>query len=776
MTHVAFTHVALTHVAFVVNGGPSSPMDQRAQAFAARLRERFDIRVFHRSKAKVWSMVRLVADLLRSQPRVCYVLDMGYSGVGAGLLYKCLTGNRLVIDTGDAITALARSLGRGPVGIALTRCLEEVSVRAADRLVVRGSVHKERLRQQGVDAEFIPDGVAFEPAAPHEIEALRRQLGLDDVLTIGLVGTSVWSPRLGICYGWDLVETIRLLADQPVRGVMIGDGDGIAVLQARCADYGIVDRVLFLGRVPLDDLPRYLGVMDVCLSTQTNDLAGQVRTTGKLPLYLAAGRFVLASRVGEAARVLDDAMLVDYDGQMDANYPHKLAGRIRHILTDPALLERGRHNMHVARTHFDYKVLTPRVARVIADSYTAGGRRRPSPPASRSAPARAGERLRLAVLCDYEEEGWPSMDLVAAMFLQQVRERHRDRFEAAEVCPPFRERAGRLPWLGQYPSAHNVDRLVNRFWDYPRWLRQLRDRFDLFHLTDHSYAQLVHELPAERTGVLCHDLDTFRCLLEPERERRPRWFRELARRTLRGLQKAAVVFYLTTAVREAILRFGLVDPGRLVHAPNGVCPEFTPAPPADEPACPTPRDWQGRPFVLHVGSAMPRKRIDVLLEVFANLRRRHPELKLLQVGGTWTPPQQMQLRRLRITDAVSQRCGLSRRELAVCYRRAALVVQPSDAEGFGLPVLEALACGALVVASDIPPLREVGGDAAVYCPVGDVSAWTAATHRLLADATAGPTRDARLHQAARFSWAAQAQTILGAYMRLLPPLAEAKTR
>jgi hypothetical protein len=51
--------------------------------------------------------------------------------------------------------------------------------------------------------------------------------------------------------------------------------------------------------------------MDICLSTQTNDVVGWVRTTGKLPLYLAAGRYVLASRVGEAARVLPEEMLVD---------------------------------------------------------------------------------------------------------------------------------------------------------------------------------------------------------------------------------------------------------------------------------------------------------------------------------------------------------------------------------------------------------------------------------------------------------------------------------
>ena len=70
----------------------------------------------------------------------------------------------------------------------------------------------------------------------------------------------------------------------------------------------------FAGQVPYAELPGWLHRMDICLSTQTNDVVGWVRTTGKLPLYLAAGRFVLASRVGEAARVLPEEMLVDGEG------------------------------------------------------------------------------------------------------------------------------------------------------------------------------------------------------------------------------------------------------------------------------------------------------------------------------------------------------------------------------------------------------------------------------------------------------------------------------
>src|SRR5262249_36280105 len=157
-----------------------------------------------------------------------------------------------------------------------------------------------------------------------------------------------------------------------------------------------------------------------------------------------------------------------------------------------------------------------------------------------------------------------------------------------------------------------------------------------------------------------------------------------------------------------------------VQAPYGVAAEFTPEGPSVEfPLSRLPRE----PILLHVGSHIPRKRIDVLVDVFAAVRARLPDVKLVQVGPTWSLELATRIDQLSVAGSVVQMRGLSRGQLAALYRRAAVVLVPSEAEGFGLPVIEALACGAPVVASDIPTLREAGGTAAVYCPVGDVPAW-----------------------------------------------------
>jgi glycosyltransferase involved in cell wall biosynthesis len=352
----------VSRVAFLVNGSPESAMGARAQAFASRLEKDFHLGIEYRRGNRLAAAAKFLKFLRRERPAVTYVFDMGYSGVLAATIHRATARNRMIIDTGDAITALARSMGRGPVGICLTAALERLALSAADQIVVRGTRHMEWLAKRNVPATVIPDGVEVSQFALRARSDLKARLGLADRFTVGLVGSSILSSRLGICYGWDLIEVIHLLREEKVNGLMIGDGSGIAHLKTRCEALGIADRVVFTGRIPQRDLPGYLMAMDVCLSTQTNDLPGQVRTTGKLPLYLAAGRYILASRVGEAALVLPDEMLVDYNGTVDRGYPARLAERVRGLLAHPERLRARDQGPAIAREHFDYEILARRIA------------------------------------------------------------------------------------------------------------------------------------------------------------------------------------------------------------------------------------------------------------------------------------------------------------------------------------------------------------------------------------------------------------------------------
>jgi glycosyltransferase involved in cell wall biosynthesis len=380
----------------------------------------------------------------------------------------------------------------------------------------------------------------------------------------------------------------------------------------------------------------------------------------------------------------------------------------------------------------------------------------------------------VAIVCDLVEEAWPSMDLVGEMLIKHLSESAGAAVRATRLCPPMKRRLTRLGPFGAGRLAFNLDRVANRLWDYPRWLRRRRADFDVFHVIDHSYSQLVHQLPAERTVVTCHDLDTFRAVLQPETERRSRPFRAMVRHTLSGFRSAARVTCPSAAIREEIVAGGLLPPERVVVVPNGVhpacCPE--PEPVADAVVRDLLGHSVGAPELLHVGSTIPRKRIDVLLRVFAGVRRGLPGARLVRVGGEFTPKQERLVRTLGLESSIVVLPFLGREVLAAVYRRAALVLQPSEREGFGLPVAEAMACGTPVVASDLPVLREVGGRAAAYCEVADVYAWMETVVDLLDERDRSPKRWAARKvagstQAARFTWAEYARRMVEVYRDVL---------
>ena len=305
-------------------------------------------------------------------------------------------------------------------------------------------------------------------------------------------------------------------------------------------------------------------------------------------------------------------------------------------------------------------------------------------------------------------------------------------------------------------------------------LRHLRGDFDVFHIVDHSYAHLAHELAGARTVVTCHDLDAFRRLLASGAERHSLPLRMMARRTLSGMRSAARVCCDSVATRDALVANALVSPSRLVVIPNGAHPTCSPRP---DSATVTAAAHLLGPVdprvaeVLHVGSTIPRKRIDVLLRIVAAARAQYPNLRLVKAGGALTAEQRRMAQTLGLEESIITMPFLEPALLAALYRRAALVLIPSEAEGFGLPLIEAMSCATPVIASDLPVLREVGAGAAVYCAVGDVPAWSAAVVAMLRERTAKPERWAErrtdaIRQASRFSWAAYAGRCAALYREI----------
>jgi glycosyltransferase involved in cell wall biosynthesis len=354
-------------ITFLVNGSESSAMGIRARDLIARLPAHFHYDVVHRDGKRIQDIVRFWTVLWKTEPEAVYVFDMAVSGVTAAILYKLVTGTPFIVDTGDAITALARSMGRGPLGLGLTAALEELTLRIADHLVVRGRNHHHLLASRGLlKVTVIPDGVDLDQFKfTAKRDRIRTDLGIGEDLLIGTLGSSHWNERLQTCYGWEMLDVLDRLRDEPVQAIMIGGGDGIDRMKVRAHKLGLETRIHFVGYVPYDELPAYLCAFDIGLSKQTNDVVGQVRTTGKLPLYMACGRYVLSTCVGEAAHVLPDEMLIPFDGVNDPHFTDRLTERIRYLLNDQSNVESGKRNRERARMHFDYDLLGKRLVRVL---------------------------------------------------------------------------------------------------------------------------------------------------------------------------------------------------------------------------------------------------------------------------------------------------------------------------------------------------------------------------------------------------------------------------
>jgi glycosyltransferase involved in cell wall biosynthesis len=237
--------------------------------------------------------------------------------------------------------------------------------------------------------------------------------------------------------------------------------------------------------------------------------------------------------------------------------------------------------------------------------------------------------------------------------------------------------------------------------------------------------------------------------LMPARDRL--FFRTLVRPSAR---RAARVLTGSEQTREDLVeRYG-VPPAKVVLTPYGVDPAFVPEGPAPN----------GAPYALFVSALHPRKDPLAAVEAVALLPT---ELRLLMVGPDKGLGRAVRERaaQLGLGERVEVRGHVAKEELATLYRGAGCLVFPSRYEGFGLPILEAMASGTPVVTTRAGATTEVAGDAAVVVEPGDPVALAGGIERAFAD------RDrlvaAGLERARGYSWAETARLTLGVYRELV---------
>ena len=266
---------------------------------------------------------------------------------------------------------------------------------------------------------------------------------------------------------------------------------------------------------------------------------------------------------------------------------------------------------------------------------------------------------------------------------------------------------------------------------------------DAFHFSDWMY-------PSQRGGVRAttvHDLVPLR-------------FPELVEHKTRRMHEPKYanaartcdrVFVNSRFTASEVVELLGVPEERIVVAYPGIDPVFRPDGEASD---------LGSPYVLAVGTLEPRKNVPALAEAFAHVRKRHPQLTLAIAGLEGWEDRPLEAAGIRLLGYVPDD------ELARLYRGAAAFAYPSSFEGFGIPIVEALASGTLAVVSSHPSLDEASGDAALRADPEDPRAFAASLEWALE--AGSQVRERGLAHAARFTWRACGEAVLAGYESALP--------
>jgi glycosyltransferase involved in cell wall biosynthesis len=224
----------------------------------------------------------------------------------------------------------------------------------------------------------------------------------------------------------------------------------------------------------------------------------------------------------------------------------------------------------------------------------------------------------------------------------------------------------------------------------------------------------------------------------------------------RTMRRAPRIITVSEFSRDEIVRLYGIPRDRIDVAHDAPDPKLT-AMDSKSPA-------EAPPYFLAIGNIERRKNLITLVRAFARLRSEHPEIseKLVIVGKDGYGAAEVKKAAAALGDPRIVFAGyIADAALASLLAHATCLAYPSAYEGFGLPVIEAMAAGVPALASDIPVMREVAGDAGMLLPVQDPSAWADALFRIATN------EELRLDmiskgraRAARFSWKASAEVVL----------------
>jgi glycosyltransferase involved in cell wall biosynthesis len=357
-----------------------------------------------------------------------------------------------------------------------------------------------------------------------------------------------------------------------------------------------------------------------------------------------------------------------------------------------------------------------------------------------------------------------SMDIYANNLVANLKAL-RPNWEIIEIAPEVWSKQKDL-WKAGTGFRKNYERL----WRHPRAVKSLEG--DIFHIIDHSNAHVAYWLKQKgcKIVVTCHDLVQF---VYPEilkdQARFPAFSMASWKYSVQGMKKADRVIAVSTNTAKDVTSMLSVGAEKVIVVPNGVEDKFYQLP-ADE-VLKIKKSYESSPdtfCLLNVGTNHQRKNIDNILKSLVVLRDRGVPVKLWKVGSEFSPDQQKLIRSHNLEPMITFISTPDKSTLVRLYNAADALLAPSLYEGFGLTILEAMACGTPVISANVSSLPEVAGDAAILVDPLNIQA--------IADAVCALQSDEKLRQryieqglvrTKHFSWRSSTEQVVQVYESLI---------
>ena len=356
-------------VLFLCNYPYGYVLSSRSRFFSAELKNQgISSSVLYKKKQRIKTLIYFFLGIIRLKPSLIYTMEGFYVEILA-FFSKLLFRIPYIIDRADTLEDFLKTNHSSFFLIFFISKIEKIILANASAIVCRGVNQTLIFRSRYYNKNIIhlSEGTDIDLWKPLSGQSLRKKLKIpQNALVICTMGPAIWGVSKHF-FGREIIEVLKNTKDKNIYAIILpsltSNKNAINCLISLADEYNVTSKVHIIENVPRNHVPRYLSAVDIGISTQVNNISGEMRTTAKLPDYLACGKFVLASKIGDALRYLPTEMLVIHN----ENYYSNLHKKVELIYKKRRILKLSQIGIKIARNNFNYKKISKKAAKEISN-------------------------------------------------------------------------------------------------------------------------------------------------------------------------------------------------------------------------------------------------------------------------------------------------------------------------------------------------------------------------------------------------------------------------